>query len=138
MAAAGKGIESFKSEMFFLFSFFLKKAFPHQAPLALTFPGTAVTLQGPKAGGGSRETKVEGPRAVWKVLKEAQTDPKSHCCPSPFPPAVTVIFFFLKLLEVFLFSFLRQASVSFSIKQICNSAKASLPLFVHTVFGHLI
>lgn len=40
-----------------------------QASLSLTLPGTALTLQGPAEG--SRETKVEGPRALRQILKEA-------------------------------------------------------------------
>lgn len=40
-----------------------------QASLSLTLPGTALPLQGPTEG--SRETEVEGPRALRQILKEA-------------------------------------------------------------------
>lgn len=79
-----------------------------QAPLSLALKGTTLPLQGPTAG--PREAEVEGPRALWEVLKEAETDPMSYQIPPhPFYPSsddkVIFFFFFGELLEVFFLLF---------------------------------
>lgn len=102
-----------------------------QAPLSLALKGTTLPLQGPTAG--PREAEVEGPRALWEVLKEAETDPMSYQIPPhPFYPSsddkVIFFFFLVNCWKCFFFYslFLRRACVAFSIKQICNSALAPL------------
>lgn len=96
-----------------------------QAPLSLALKGTTLPLQGPTAG--PREAEVEGPRALWEVLKEAETDPMSYQIPPhPFYPSsddkVIFFFFLVNCWKCFFFYslFLRRACVAFSIKQICN------------------
>lgn len=102
-----------------------------QAPLSLALKGTTLPLQGPTAG--PREAEVEGPRALWEVLKEVETDPMSYQIPPhPFYPSsddkVIFFFFLVNCWKCFFFYslFLRRACVAFSIKQICNSALAPL------------
>ena len=84
-----------------------------QAPLSLALKGTTLPLQGPTAG--PREAEVEGPRALWEVLKEAETDPMFYQIPPhPFYPSsddkvIFFGFFFLfflgELLDVFFLFF---------------------------------
>lgn len=94
-------------------------ALAHAPENAVPAPGTDDGIV--KDEGHGIESAMEG-------FKQAPTDPGVPPRPSPFLPAVmTNLFFFLLFLsnccKCFpLFSFLRQASVSFSIKQICNSA----------------
>ncbi len=96
-AAAGKGMEVFQSETFkcedqleFVVNYFLLS---HQAPVSLAFPGTALPLQGPTARR-PREAKVEGSRALWKILKEAETDPMSYQIPPLYPSSDDSYFLF--------------------------------------------
>lgn len=99
MAVVGKGTRTLKWHTVEDWSLIVILMFlipSHQAPLSLSFPGTSLPIQGPPAG--SRETKVKGPRALWKVLKEAQTDPNvlPLLQPSVYPSCDDkVIFLFL-------------------------------------------
>lgn len=64
----------------------------NQAPLSLTLPGTTLPLQGSTAG--PREAAVEGTRALWKILKEDETDPPNLSSLSPTVMTVILFHFF--------------------------------------------
>lgn len=135
MAAAGKGIDvRFKiyisGSIFKCISDFLylneSLLFSHQTPLSFAFPGTTLPLQGSTKG--PWEAEVEGPRTLWKILKEAKLtrSPTKSIPLNPSSEDKVIFFFFLvNCWKCFSFiPFLRWACVAFSIKQICNSALA--------------
>lgn len=79
-----------------------------QAPLSLTFPGTTLPLQGSTTG--PRKAEVEGPRALWTLLKEAETAPLSHHIPPSGPQQwwqrYFLFFFLMNCWKCFFFYFL--------------------------------
>lgn len=105
----------------------------------LSPPGTALVhapenaVPAPGTDGGIAKDDGRGTESVTDGSENAPTDPRVSPRPSPrtFPSCDDTFTFlsFIFLLDCckcfLLFSFLRQASVSFSIKQICNSAARS-------------
>ena len=85
-AAAGKGKDIFtfilggQKRICGLICLSCHQAWPWPAP-----QGTALPIQGPAAGPREAE-KVEGPRALRTILKEAETDPMSSQIPPPSHP----------------------------------------------------
>lgn len=109
-AAARKGTQSSESSTFTLDQWgFVNSPFsspPHQERLGVALPGKTLPFEGPTAGAREAE-KVEGPRALWKVLNWSTTDPHDVLPNPPLPtPAVITNVFSLLLNRWQCFSFI--------------------------------
>lgn len=123
-AAAGKGTEIFVRRN-------IQHISQRLAKTGLSPPGTAPVhapekgVPAPGTDDGIVKDEDRGIESVMDDSEKALTDPSVSPRLSKFSPAVMILFFCWIVASVSFYFFLRQTSVSFSIKQVCNSAMPS-------------